>query len=192
MRRFLAINLLLLMVFLSSCKTTGAKKGETENPGQPVVITAGETRIPQTGGSYPSPVTGGENDTLIECVYKSSSDLEQSIPQGTVMAVIKISSQDEFEAEFAEEMLIFVLVQTGRFRIVERKDIDVIKQEQNFQLSGDVDDDTAVSIGKMAGASIVITGSIIPYGTGKYLGLRALDVETSQIHAASSRQFKPF
>jgi curli biogenesis system outer membrane secretion channel CsgG len=106
-----------------------------------------------------------------------------------VLGVIKISSSDEAEAEFAEEQLIFCLVQTGKYRIVERKDLDIIRREQNFQLSGDVDDATAVSIGRMAGAKIVITGTILPYGAGKYLNIRALDVETAQIQAASSRYY---
>jgi curli biogenesis system outer membrane secretion channel CsgG len=134
----------------------------------------------------------GENDTLIECINKSAVALTANIPQGTIMAVIQITSQDAFEAEFAEEQLIFVLVLNGKYRIVERKDLDLIRGEQNFHLSGEVDDNTAVSIGKMAGAGIVITGTILPYGTGRYLNLRALDVETAQIRAASSRSFSSF
>jgi hypothetical protein len=145
-----------------------------------------------SNGVGDSPLVAGEDDTLIECINKSAIALTANIPQGTIMAVIQITSNDAFEAEFAEEQLIFVLVLNGKYRIVERKDLDVIRGEQNFHLSGDVDDNTAVSIGKMAGAGIVITGTILPYGEGRYLNLRALDVETAQIRAASSRPFSSF
>jgi hypothetical protein len=47
-----------------------------------------------------------------------------------------------------------------------------------------------VSIGRLIGAAVVITGSISPYGTMKYLRLRALDVETGEIRAMSSRSYR--
>ena len=147
-------------------------------------------KIPESVTDAVQPVI--ENDNLMDCIRKSSYELTEGIPQGTVMGVIKISSSDPGEAEFAEEQLIYFLVQNGKYRIVERKDLDIIRTEQNFQLSGDVDDETAVSIGKMAGAEIVITGTILPFGMDKYLNLRALDVQTAQIRSVSSRQFTPF
>ena len=131
----------------------------------------------------------GISDTLIESIYKAQSDLGAGIPRGTILGVIGISSQEESIGEFAEEQLIFFLVQSGEYRIVERRDLDVIRTEQNLHLSGEVDDATAVSIGRLAGAGIVITGSIIQLGPASYLNLRALDVETAQIRAVSSRPF---
>ena len=127
--------------------------------------------------------------TLTDSIFRAQSELSTAIPQGTILGVIGITSPNEFEAEFAQEQLIFFLVQGGMFRVVERQALDVIREEQNLHLSGDVDDNTAVSIGRLAGAEIVITGSIVPYGHVKHLNLRALDVETSQILAVSSRAF---
>ena len=138
------------------------------------------------------PSDTGISANLIDCIFKSQADLSAGIPPGTTIGVIKIYSNNEGEAEFAEEQLIFFLVQSGKYRVVERRDLDIIRREQNFQLSGDVDDETAVSIGRMAGAQIVITGSILPFGPVRFLNLRALDVETAQIRAASSRAFSSF
>jgi hypothetical protein len=157
-----------LVLILTACPSTG-NRGATEFPYQTE--------------------NGGENDTLIECIRKSTADLSAALPQGLVLGLIKITAADETEGEFAEEQYIFSLVQMGKYRIVERKDLDIIRREQNFQISGEVDDATAVSIGRMAGAKIVITGTILPYGTGKYLSIKALDVETAQIQASSSRLF---
>jgi curli biogenesis system outer membrane secretion channel CsgG len=165
-----------LVLILAACPSIGPA---VQLDQQAIVQHLPAEQVAQEGSS--------ENDTLIGCINKSTADLSAALPQGLVLGVIKISSSDEAEAEFAEEQLIFCLVQTGKYKVVERKDLDIIRREQNFQLSGDVDDATAVSIGRMAGAKIVITGTILPYGAGKYLNIRALDVETTQIQAASSR-----
>ncbi|MDR3019317.1 MAG: CsgG/HfaB family protein, partial [Treponema sp.] len=68
----------------------------------------------------------------------------------------------------------------------DRKDIDKVLAEQNFQMSGHVDDDSALSIGKFLGATVVITGSINVLGAQKRLVLKALDVQTAEILAMSS------
>ena len=159
--------------------------GPLNDPPAAVGADTAEASPPETAG----PGDTVTNDTLIDSIFKAHDDLSAGIPEGTILGVIRISSQDEEEAWFAEEQLIFLLVQSGMYRVVERRELDIIRDEQNFHLSGEVDDETAVSIGRMAGAGIVITGTILPYGPVRFLNLRALDVETAQIWAVSSRPF---
>jgi len=52
-----------------------------------------------------------------------------------------------------------------------------------------VDDNTAISIGKMAGASIVITGSVGGSGATRRLRVNALDVQTVEIVASASERY---
>ena len=73
------------------------------------------------------------------------------------------------------------LVNSGRFRIVDRRQLDQIRAEQNFQMSGDVSDDSTITIGNLLGANIVITGEISDVGTSQRLILKPLDVSTAQI-----------
>ena len=124
--------------------------------------------------------------TLTEAVERSSRFISESLDSGTSLAIISITSADFFESEYALEELTFHLVRTQKFRIVDRHNLDVIKAEQQFQLSGDVDDDTAVSIGRFIGAAFVITGSIISRESSDYLRIRVLDVQTGQIKTMSS------
>jgi hypothetical protein len=70
--------------------------------------------------------------------------------------------------------------------IIDRAQLDKIRQEQNFQLSGEVDDATAVSIGKFAGADIIITGKL--EGNAR-LSLRALNTQTAQVIGAASERW---
>jgi hypothetical protein len=56
-------------------------------------------------------------------------------------------------------------------------------------MSGDVSDATAVSIGQMLGANIVLTGSISGTGSDRRLSIRALDVRTAQIITMVREEF---
>jgi len=50
-------------------------------------------------------------------------------------------------------------LKTGNFRLVERAQLNAVLQEGKFEQSGLVDDATAVSLGKQAGATFVLVGS---------------------------------
>jgi curli biogenesis system outer membrane secretion channel CsgG len=73
------------------------------------------------------------------------------------------------------------LVEAKKFKIVDRKSLEAVRLEQNFQASGNVGDESAVSIGNMLGAAIVITGDISGSGNSRRLNLKALDVQTGEI-----------
>jgi hypothetical protein len=107
----------------------------------------------------------------------------------TTIAVVSIASADVDAAEFVVDELAYFIVSSGNFKVVDRKSLDAIRSEQNFQTSGDVDDDSAVSIGKLLGANIVITGSIAGAGSTRRLRLKALDVMTAEIVAMASEAF---
>lgn len=66
--------------------------------------------------------------------------------------------------------------------------MDRIRREQNFQMSGEVDDDTAVSIGKFIGANIIVTGRVDGEGNLRRLRLRALDTQTAQVVGVASER----
>ncbi len=52
-------------------------------------------------------------------------------------------------------------------RVVDRENMMAILQEQKLQLSGIVDDKTAVEVGKIVGAQIILTGSILKFDQKK-------------------------
>jgi hypothetical protein len=131
--------------------------------------------------------TGGSG--IEDAVYRGAQTLVDDLPAGATVAIISISSSDGETAEFVLEELAYLLVETKKFRIVDRKSLDAIKSEHYFQSSGEVDDNSAVSIGKMLGASIVITGSISGSGSTRRLRTKALDVKTAEIVAMTSEPF---
>jgi hypothetical protein len=56
-------------------------------------------------------------------------------------------------------------------------------------MSDEVDDTQAVSIGKFAGANIIITSSVTGSGDLRRLRLRALSTETGQVVVAASERY---
>ncbi|MDR0557024.1 MAG: CsgG/HfaB family protein, partial [Treponema sp.] len=70
-----------------------------------------------------------------------------------------------------------------------RKSLDRIFEERKFQMSGEVDDDSAISIGKFLGANIVVTGNVSGTGSLRRLRIKALDVLTGEIVSMASERF---
>ncbi|MDR3312273.1 MAG: CsgG/HfaB family protein, partial [Spirochaetaceae bacterium] len=90
--------------------------------------------------------------------------------------------------EYIANELEFIMVGQG-FVLIDRSQLDQLRREQNFQMSGEVDDDTAVSIGKVVGANAIITGSVTGTGDLRRLRLRAIHTQTAQVLAVASEKY---
>jgi TolB-like protein len=111
------------------------------------------------------------------------------LPRKSTVAVLGISSRNRDMAAFTTDEIEFQLVNSQEFEVVDRETLDSIREEQNFQISGEVSDDSAVSIGNILGATIVITGSITGSGDTQRLTVKALDVKTAKIVTMAREQF---
>jgi hypothetical protein len=130
-----------------------------------------------------------DQSSLVAALSAAADVVIARLQQKTTIAVVSVASQDIESANFVVDELAYIIVSTGNFKVVDRKSLDAIRSEQNFQTSGDVDDDSAVSIGKLLGANIVITGSISGVDSTRRLRLKALDVMTAEIVAMASEVF---
>jgi hypothetical protein len=106
-----------------------------------------------------------------------------SLTKDSTIAVLNVFSSDNNTSEYVIGELEYNLVNSGKFKIVDRRRLDQIRNEQKFQMSGEVRDDEAVSIGNMLEATIVMTGEITGIGSNQRLVIKALDVKTAQIIA---------
>ena len=112
----------------------------------------------------------------------------EKIPAGTRIAIVYVSADDPDVAEFISGELEFIMVEQG-MTLIDRSQLDRIRREQNLQMSGEVDDEQAVSIGKIAGASIIVTGAVTGSGSLRRLRLRALDTQTAQVVSVASERY---
>jgi curli biogenesis system outer membrane secretion channel CsgG len=62
------------------------------------------------------------------------------------------------------DMLVTNLVREGTYSVIERKQLDKVLGEQNFQQSGRADPSSAVKLAKLLGVDAIIIGSITEFG----------------------------
>jgi TolB-like protein len=98
------------------------------------------------------------------------------------LAVLNLTSASPALAEYVIEEIVGYFVNSNSLTMVERGlDLDLLQQEMNFQFSGEVSDETVLSIGKKLGAQTIVTGSINLAGDVFRLRIRTIDVETAVI-----------
>ena len=123
-----------------------------------------------------------------KAIIQSFNTLNALISSGKKIAILNISSSNKNDEDFVMEELMILFVNARKYVVVDRQTLETIRQEQRFQMTGDVSDDSAVQIGAFLGADVVITGSITGSGDQRRLRLRALDVKTAQVIAMSSEK----
>ena len=83
------------------------------------------------------------------------------------------------------DLLCHQLVQDGNVTLVERKNLDYVKNEMKFQLEGWTDEATIKQAGKMLNADCIIVGSVATLGCPLYITARMIEVETGKVlHSA--------
>jgi tetratricopeptide (TPR) repeat protein len=74
----------------------------------------------------------------------------------------------------------------GGLEVAGRRNLEYVYRELNFQMSGDVSDETALSIGKFLAAEYVITGQIVKAGGRYRCRVSSVNVETA-VQESSTR-----
>ncbi|HEY8022740.1 MAG TPA: CsgG/HfaB family protein [Thermoanaerobaculia bacterium] len=94
-------------------------------------------------------------------------------------------------AAAAQDVFVTQLVKSGKFRVVEREQLEALMKEKNLSLSGDVDPATAVRVGKLLGVNYLLTGAVTEYGAedkgahgGSFRGLPSFGVHKKTFVAA--------
>jgi len=140
---------------------------------------------------------------LLALLVSAASAQAQDRPR---VAVIPFDNRTDWWAEsmgeVAADMIVTRLVNSGEFTVIERERLESILEEQGFQLSGQVNPDDVVEIGRLAGVMYMITGAVTSFtideiGTrvlGRSVGyteaqsemnVRAISTETGEIITAT-------
>jgi TolB-like protein len=124
--------------------------------------------------------------TLDKAIHASGVELTKRLPKGTVVVVSNFSAATGNLSDYVIEELSRVLVKNGSLKVAARRELELLQREMNFQLSGEVSDETQQAIGKKLGAQTVISGSLIPMGTTYLLRIKAINVESALTQASES------
>ena len=126
------------------------------------------------------PILDSEYEKIVQSVPADSPVtvwwcFDERFEESSTVSVISDWVQRSFEQ---------MLVDAKKFRVVTRIHLQKIFEEQRFQLTGHVDDDTKVSIARILGAKYLVVPTITRYNT---LDVQILSSETGEIVYVSNR-----
>ena len=84
------------------------------------------------------------------------------------------------------DMLITKLINTGKYDVVERSQLDKIMEEKSMAQSGVVEDKDALSAAQLAGANVILVGSANVLNTKIEADARIIDIKTGIAKCAMS------
>jgi tetratricopeptide (TPR) repeat protein len=158
---FLLINLLFLCIILFSCATSNK---------------VSETSIDTVSNNYLS---------LYEAIEKSANETMEKLAIGDRIAIVAFSSEHENLSNFIMDELTGAFV-GGKLEVADRRNLAYVYRELNFNMSGEISDDSAVSIGKFLGAQYILSGQFLKAGDNYRYRISVINVETA-IQESSSR-----
>ncbi|MBU3849412.1 MAG: hypothetical protein IAA16_02480 [Candidatus Treponema excrementipullorum] len=112
---------------------------------------------------------------------QAAEQFSSTLQTGTTIAIVGIASDTEDMSEYMLDELTLSFVRQRRLTVANRANLDAIKKEMNFQLSGEVSDASIQEIGAMAGAETVVHGRLEQVGDMFFLMVQALDVKTATV-----------
>jgi hypothetical protein len=128
--------------------------------------------------------------TLDEAIKNAASELSGKLADGSIVAVISFQSQSSRLADYAIDELNNAIVNIGKLKPVERRRLDAIRGELELNMSGEVSDESAQSIGQLVGAQSIIMGSIEIIGSVYRIRFQAITTETATIQYAFSENIR--
>ncbi len=107
------------------------------------------------------------------------------------IAVMEFKSKgkvEDYVGSILSDSLRNFLQQTGRYEVVDRQHMKAMLKEMKMQLSGIVDEETAVAMGKMLGAKGLVFGSVAKLGNMWAINMQMTSVETGRVLATAEER----
>jgi len=131
-----------------------------------------------------------EKPEITNNLDNSLSDLTKQITNSITedgkkkIAVIEFSDLDGNVTQFGKylaEELITRLFRTKKFEVVERQLLNKVLSEQKLGITGIIDDESAIAIGKILGVDAIVSGSITDLGTSLKVNARVISTEKGKV-----------
>jgi hypothetical protein len=126
-------------------------------------------------------------DELDTAIREASDYFNTRIPRGNKVAFINISGGYPDLADYILSDLSKHGVNDGVFSVVDRAQLEAVRSELNFNMSGEVSDQSAQAIGQMLGAQTIVSGSVRRIGTLYRLDVKAIEVQTASVQGQWNR-----
>ena len=125
-----------------------------------------------------------ENDILTLTINSYADSLSNLLPIGSTVFINDHSDFNGVISYFGKYVAVKIsnrLTKNKNFTAVDRNSIELILKEQKFQYSGAVDEKTAVELGNMVGASVIVFGTITEFANKVSIDSKILSVKTAKV-----------
>jgi TolB-like protein len=122
-------------------------------------------RIPNLGSSNQS-------------IQQTAEEIRRQLTVQYKIAVLSFSSDWRGLSTYVIDELNTAIVREGSLTVVNKQQLDLVREELDFQMSGEVSDESQQSKGQFLGAQAVLTGSFTAIGNTYRFRVRAITVET--------------
>jgi len=109
------------------------------------------------------------NVSLDTAIQNASRNIENRLPRGTRLVLVNFASASPALSDYIIEEFTVHLMDSGNLKIIDHNTLNraLVSAEIDLQLSGNVSDETIVSLSKLMGAQYALSGSLT--GTGNTL-----------------------
>jgi tetratricopeptide (TPR) repeat protein len=118
----------------------------------------------------------GAGLSLLEAIEQSAEKIVGELPLGSRVAIAAFESANDNLSDFIMEEITGALFDRG-IEVADRQNLGYVYKELGFQMSGDVSDETAQSVGKFLAAELVIVGQLTYVGNSYRFRFSAIHVE---------------
>ena len=107
-----------------------------------------------------------------------ADDVSARVSAKTILCVLDFDSKSKDMGVYIRDSLISSFSENPNIRIVTRQNMDKVNAELDYQYSGYVSDETALSLCQRLGAQEIVFGQLDELDNGYTLQVKMLDVET--------------
>lgn len=105
------------------------------------------------------------------------------------IAVVDLEAQGEKAksqelGKVAAQWLTTAFVNQGRFDVIERQALQKVIEEQQLGMAGVIDANTAAQLGRVLGATYMVTGAVTSHRQGLDLNVKIIETESAAIKVA--------
>jgi len=129
--------------------------------------------------SQPAESPGGM--TLDQAIAEAAVRIDERIEAGSKIALLNFSSPSDRFSLYVLDELSANLLDSRKLTVVDRREVDLIRGEFDFQFSGEVSDDSIQRAGQILGAQSIVSGSLTEIGGEYRIAIRVLNVQTAAI-----------
>jgi tetratricopeptide (TPR) repeat protein len=116
--------------------------------------------------------------SLEEGIAQVARDIEAGLPEGRRVAVVNFESPSARFSDFVLEELQDILADNPKFVVIGRDELELLRNELDFRVSGRLDDEAAMSIGRSLDAQMIVTGNLADLGGAYRCTFNVIDIET--------------